>query len=310
LKLVLVTGASGFVGRALVAHLAARGHAVVAASRSPGSPAAQVEWRRLPDLREATDWAPLIEGVDVVVHAAAAAHTHGVGEAHYDAVNWQATLALGRALRGKVERLIFLSSIRAQSGPSAIGPLTEGLPPRPTDAYGRSKLAAELGLAELGTRLVVLRPVLVAGSGAYGNLATMLRYAKLHAPLPFAALTARRSLIARADLCSAVEHVLDAPSHLGQTYIIAHPEPIAIADMFAALREGLGRKPALLSVPNAALRLALRFAGRSDAQERLFGDLVASPAKLMATEWSPRMFPHAALVSLAQAALVMRHTAA
>ena len=306
----MVTGASGFVGRALVAHLAERGHTVVAASRARVSPGALVEWRRLPDLRESGDWAPLIEGVDVVVHAAAVAHTNGADETLYEAVNHRATLALGRALRGKVERLIFLSSVRAQSGPCAIGPLTEGLPPNPTDAYGRSKLAAELGLAELDAPIVILRPVLVAGPGAYGNLATMLRYAMLNAPLPFAALTARRSLIARADLCSAVEHVLEECSHLRQTYIVAHPEPIAIADMFAALREGLGRNPALLAVPDAALRLVLKLIGRGDAQDQVFGDLVALPAKLMATGWSPQTTPRAALQSLGQAALALRHTAA
>ncbi|MFI5014772.1 MAG: NAD-dependent epimerase/dehydratase family protein [Hyphomicrobiales bacterium] len=296
MKRILVTGASGFIGHALVAHLAEHGYRVRAASRRPPPRAGRVENVASPDLAGEADWVPFLAGVDAIVHAAALAHTGDADEAAYDAVNHRAVVALARAAQGRVERLVFLSSIRAQSGPAAAAMLTEADDPRPTDAYGRAKLAAEEALARLGATAVILRPVLVAGSQPRGNLAAMLRFAKL--PLRFDGLTARRSLLARADLCAAVEHVLGDPRHIGETYIVAHPEPIGIGAMFAALREGLGRKRGLLSVPGPLLRAALGLPGLRDAKDRLFGDLVASPAKLMATGWPPQISAHAALVEI------------
>src|SRR5262249_39802557 len=142
---VLVTGASGFVGRALVTTLAP--HEVRAAVRRGGSsgfPAA-IEAARHADLATPLDWGPLLTDVDAAVHLAGIAHTgQNVADARYDRINHLATAELAAAAkRSGVKRLIFLSSVRAQSGPTTAHQLTELDEPRPTDAYSRSKLAAE-----------------------------------------------------------------------------------------------------------------------------------------------------------------------
>jgi nucleoside-diphosphate-sugar epimerase len=302
LKRVLITGASGFVGRALVAHLAKRGYAVRAASRRPVAASDGVEHVSSPDLARECDWGPLLGGVDAIVHAAAIAHTNGVDEAAHEAVNHRAVAALAAVSRGRAERLVFLSSIRAQSGAAAARILTEDQDPRPTDAYGRAKLAAEEALARMRMPHVILRPVLVVGSPPSGNLATMLRLARLKLPLPFGAFAARRSLVARADLCAAIEHVLVDRAHLGRTYIVAHPEPIGIGSMFAALREGLGREPGLFAFPSPLLRVAMAVPGMSGVRDKLLGDLIASSAKLMATSWAPNLTPRTALAEIGAAA--------
>jgi nucleoside-diphosphate-sugar epimerase len=305
LRRILVTGASGFIGRALVADLARRGFQVRAASRSPeavppvGEEAkSRVERVPSPDLSGKAEWGPLLEGIDAVIHAAAIAHTGGMEETAYEAVNHQAVAALAQAARGKVGRFVFLSSIRAQSGTASAGMLTEKDPPRPNDAYGRAKLAAEEALARLDIPSVILRPVLVVGPHPSGNLATMLRLAARGLPLRFDGFAARRSLVALADVASGVAHVLGDPAHLGATYILSHPEPIAVGAMFAALREGLGLEPRGIVVPPSLLRAILGAAGKSDMKEKLFGDLTASPAKLMATGWTPLVSPRAALAEI------------
>jgi UDP-glucose 4-epimerase len=300
-----VTGASGFIGRALVADLAARGYAVRAASRRPealalprGAEGALVERHRSPNLSNDADFASLLAGVDVVIHAAAIAHTQGIAEEAFETVNHRAVGRLAEAARGKAERFVFLSSIRAQSGTASPTLLTEADTPRPADPYGRAKLAAEKALACSGTPFVVLRPVLVAGPNPSGNLAALLRLANRGLPLSLDGFTARRSLVALADVTAAVAHVLEGAAHLGETYILSHPDPVAVGAIFAALREGLGRKAGGLPVPVALLRALLALTRQGAMRERLFGDLAASPAKLMATGWSPHVSPHAALVEM------------
>jgi nucleoside-diphosphate-sugar epimerase len=127
-------------------------------------------------------------------------------------LNTEATIGLARAARrAGAKRFVFLSSIRAQCGPTSDTVLTEAVEPRPTDAYGKSKLAAERGLAELDLDWVSLRAVLVYGPGVKGNMAQLMRLARSPFPLPLGSLGARRSLLALENLSAAIEAVLAAP---------------------------------------------------------------------------------------------------
>ena len=137
--------------------------------------------------------------------------------------------------------------------------------PQPIDAYGRSKLAAEQGLASLDLDWVALRPVLVYGPGVKGNMAELIRLARSRLPLPFGGLTARRSLLSLDNLVEAIDCVLSAPAPLRRPLIVADPEPLTLPEMVAAMRRGLGRRPGLVPVPSAMLAAACRVAGREEA---------------------------------------------
>ncbi len=289
---ILVTGASGFVGRALVTALSGWGYDVRAAvRRRPQPPFADgLEVVTHPDLAISFDWSPLLADVEAVVHLAGIAHTAGIPEADYERINHHATAALAAAAaRTDVKRFVFVSSIRAQSGPTAQTTLTEDDDPRPTDAYGRSKLAAETIIKSAGVPFTILRPVLVYGAGVKGNLAALMRFADLPCPLPFGALRNPRSLVARDDLISAIRFALEGPATIGETFIVAHPRPSSPAEMIAGLRAARGRKPWLIPVPPVALAAALALVRRRDLWDRLAGRLVASPDKLMKAGWRPQI---------------------
>jgi UDP-glucose 4-epimerase len=225
----------------------------------------------------------------------------GHPEDDYRVLNTEATVGLARAAeRAGVKRFVFLSSIRAQSGPVAEKVLTEALPAQPTDPYGRSKLAAEEGLATLSIDWVALRPVLVYGPGVKGNMAALLRVAQLPAPLPLGGLSARRSLLSVDNLAAAVDTVLRAPGRLRRPLIVADEQALTVAEMVAALRAGLGRRPGLVPVPAGLLGWAARAAGRAEAFKRLAGALVASPAALLSLGWRPPVATPEGLRGLAQ----------
>jgi UDP-glucose 4-epimerase len=259
----------------------------------------------MPQLASPVQWRSLLSGVDKVVHAAAIAHTSGIDEALYYQVNYRAVVELANAARGMIERLVFLSSVRAQCGSSAPRPLLETDSPLPDEAYGRSKLLAEQALAKMRVPAVLLRPTLIVGPRPAGNLKTLIRLAKTPLPLPLAVADARRSVLARSDLCAAIEHVLSSPAHIGETYLVAHPNPISIADMITALRQGLGRSPGLFACPIPLLRLALTVAAHGrDTAPKLFDSLVVSPTKLIKTGWLPSVTPQAALAEAAAGASI------
>jgi UDP-glucose 4-epimerase len=243
-----------------------------------------------------------LAGVDAVIHSAGLAHAmSGLPEDVYRAINTDATIGLARAAaRAGARRFVFLSSIRAQSGPVASSVLTEGLPPEPTDMYGRSKLDAERGLAETAIDWVALRPVLVYGPGVKGNMAALLRLAQLPLPLPLGRLAGRRSLLSVDNLVDAIDVVLRAPAPLKRPLIVADPEPLTLPEMIAALRAGLGRKPGLVPVPSWLVDQAFRLTGRAEMYQRLAGSLVADPAALKALGWTPQVPTAAGLEALAR----------
>ena len=284
---VLVTGSDGFLGRHLVPYLAARGHKVVAASRTtPAVRGPNIVTVPLPDLSRPLDWQPLLRQCDAVVHLAGIAHTFA-DEDLYDRVNHQATEALAlAAARGGIH-LVFVSSIAAQSGSSSDRELTEDDPPRPNNAYGRSKLAAELAVRASGVSFTILRPVVIYGDGEKGNFATVHRISRLPIPLPFGALTAQRSVLSVENFNSAVATALANPRARGETFIVSDPAPLTVPEVIARYRARLGKRRWLVAVPEKWLELSLKALGQGAIWQRIGCPLIARPRKLLAVGWEP-----------------------
>jgi len=303
---ILVTGAMGFVGRALVPALARRGHTVRATTRAapPPTSASNVEFVTVPDLAETFDWAAALADVDAVVHLAGIAHVGAdIPDDLYDRVNHTATARLAAAARRTgVKHFIFMSSVRAQSGPAAERPLTETDEPRPTDAYGCSKRDAELAVRSSGVPYSLLRPVVVYGPGVKGNIASLMRLAATPWPLPFGGFSNQRSLLALDNLIDAIDFMLMRPAAPNDVYLVADATPVSLAEIVGALREPQGRQRRLLNAPPSVFKAALKMIGRSDAWERLGGSLVASPAKLIAAGWRPKVETVAGLADMARSA--------
>ena len=301
--LLALTGATGFIGQHLLRELPTRGYRLRVLLRRPASVPMQTASAVIGDLARPQNMSTALEGVDAVIHSAGLAQAmSGVPEDDYRVLNTEATIRLARAARrAGAKRFIFLSSIRAQCGPTTDAVQCEAVEPRPTDAYGESKLAAERGLAELDLDWVSLRAVLVYGPGVKGNMAKLMRLARSPFPLPLGSLRARRSLLALENLLAAIEVVLAAPGTLRRAFIAADPQALTVAEMIAAMRHGLGRRPNVFPLPAALLQFLLRAAGRKEIYQRLSGSLVADPSALISLGWSPPLDTPTGLARLMQA---------
>jgi UDP-glucose 4-epimerase len=301
--LLALTGATGFIGQHLLQELPTRGYRLRVLLRRPASVPMPTASAVIGDLARPLNLSTALEGVDAVIHSAGLAHgMSGIPEDDYRVLNTEATIGLARAARrAGAKRFIFLSSIRAQCGPTADMVQCEAVDPRPTDAYGESKLAAERGLAELDLDWVSLRAVLVYGAGVKGNMAELMWLARSPFPLPFGSLGARRSLLALENLLAAIEVVLEAPGTLRRTFIAADPQALTVAEMIAAMRHGLGRRPNVFPLSAALLQLILRAAGREEIYQRLSGSLVADPSALISLGWAPPLATPVGLAKLMQA---------
>lgn len=290
---VLVTGASGFIGRAMVSGLLAEGFQVRTASRLLSS-VAGAEAAVLPTPEAADDhFDRLLSGVNHVVHLAGIAHSgNAYGSRAYHEANTVLTQKLAQAAqRSSSGKFIFMSSVRAQCGPTSSRMVRALDPAAPQDDYGRSKLAAEQAIAHIygpdDPRFTVLRPVLVYGPGVGGNLRTMIRLAHLPAPLPFASLRSRRSMLDRDALCEAVIHCIRQPHTNGQTYLVADRTPISVAGVFAAIRAGTGRNPGLFPLPLPIMHAAACVTGQNQRWQAVSGELTVDPSPLIETGWTP-----------------------
>jgi UDP-glucose 4-epimerase len=300
---ILVTGASGFVGRALVAELANAGHSLRAAMRQPADIFPRpVEVIAVSDLTRPVEWRPLLRDIDTVVHLAGIAHAGPeIAEQAYDRVNRLATAELAAAAQTMgIRHLVFMSSIRAQCGPASETVLRETDAARPTDAYGRSKLAAEDAVRAAGVPFTILRPVLIYGAGVKGNFARLMALARKPWPLPFGLCRNRRSLLARRNLIDAVHFAIASPAAKGETYVVADPAPLTLAGIVTALRVGEGRRPGLLPVPPALIARVAAALGRAEEWQRVGGSQVADPARLMHAGWKPALETAGGLAALAR----------
>lgn len=291
---VLVTGARGFIGAAVCRRLVAAGHAVRGAGRRPpDEPVDGVDYRLNGAIDRSTDWRPLLDGIDIVVHAAARVHVLAEREADplaaYREVNCAGAERLARqAAAAGVRRFLLLSSVAAQRAERRAA---EGKPAGP---YGLSKWEAEGALArvaeETGLELVVLRPPLVYGPGAPGQFERLLHILRLGLPLPIAAIDNRRSVLHLGNLLDAIELALVHPAAPGGVFGLSDGDPVSTPELVRQVAAALGRPARLLPCPPGLLRLAGRLTGRGALIESLTGSLVVDDREIRTRlGWRPRL---------------------
>lgn len=299
-RLVALTGATGFIGRHLARELPRRGYRVRVLLRRPVEAPFEFGSAVIGDITRPQNLSAALADVDAVIHTAGLAHAmSGVPADDYRLLNTEATIRLAQAAeRAGVKRFVFLSSVRAQAGPSAEAILTEDMEPAPTDDYGRSKLAAEEGIAGLAVDWVALRLVLTYGPGVAGNMARLIALARAPVPLPFGALHAERSILALDNLAAAIDCVLTHPAPLRRPLLVADPAPVTLPHMIAAMRQGLGRSPLLFPLPSRLLTRGLGWAGRQEFAERLMSPLVVRTTALQGLGWTPAVTSEEALAAM------------
>jgi len=279
---VLVTGATGFIGHALVVHLRSLGWAVTAGVRS--LPASEkrvpgVDYEVVGEIGPETQWRAALRAVTHVVHAAARVHVMRDEAAEdFVRVNEQGTARLAQEAVGHgVRRLILLSSIKVNGETTRERPFRADDVPAPGDAYARSKLAAEQALwrACAGSALegVVLRLPLVLGSGARANVARLVRLVDRGVPLPLASVDNWRSLLSVGNLCDFVTLTLVHPRSPGRVWLVSDGEDLSTPELVRRIAAALGRPARLAPCPVALLRSLGRVTGRYAEVTRLTGSL-------------------------------------
>jgi UDP-glucose 4-epimerase len=263
---IAVTGASGFVGTNLVPHLQDNGYDVQVLKRDLAEP---------------------LDGIDAIVHLAGVAEREATS-AQCDETNRLTSDLLQRCRSAAVKHFIFVSSVAAQTGTLSEHILTETDIPCPTSRYGQAKLEAEHIVSKSGLPFTILRPVAISGSNVKGNLALLQKIARLPIPLPLAGLRAKRSIVSIVNFNRAVQTVLTNAAAKGQIFIVANPVPLTIGELVTSHRIEAGKSPNLFYFPPTLMRLLFKAAGRQEMWQRLDGQLIADPAKLMSIGWVPR----------------------
>ncbi|MDX2163488.1 MAG: NAD-dependent epimerase/dehydratase family protein [bacterium] len=291
---VLVTGASGFIGRHTIAALLAQGHTVRAALRQPAA-IPGVETAAIGNIDGATDWSAALAGMDAVIHLAARVHVLNETEAEpitaFRAVNTIGTLHLAREARAAgVRRFVFVSTIGVNGTETPVNrPFTEFSPPMPESPYAISKWEAEQGLRAMERlETVIVRPPLVYGQGAPGNFDTLARIVRRGVPLPFGATTNRRSLIAAHNLADFLARAVEHPRAAGETFLISDGDDVSTAQLLRRVAAASNQRLTLIPVLSGAARFGLALIGRGKIASQLYGSLVIDSRKARdLLQWSP-----------------------
>ncbi|MDP9268937.1 MAG: NAD-dependent epimerase/dehydratase family protein [Acidobacteriota bacterium] len=312
---VLVTGANGFIGRALCEHLLQSGCSVRAAIRS-GSAFPGTETVPIPSVDGATDWKEALRDVDAVVHLAARVHVmreyHPDPASAFHQVNSEGTSRLAMmAAEAGVRRLVYMSSIKVNGERTKGFAFTESDVPKPSGFYGISKWQAEEALWQTaqrtGLEVVVLRAPLVYGPGAPGNFMRLLKIIDRGFPLPFASVKNQRSFIYVTNLCDAIRACLQHPAAAGRTFLVSDGDDVSTPDLIAFLAKSLGRRSRLIPFPPLLLEAVAALLRRQEEAERLLKSLRVNSAGIrQMLHWTPPCTLHEGLQATADAYLAAR----
>jgi nucleoside-diphosphate-sugar epimerase len=301
---VLVTGADGFVGKALCRMLLQAGYAPRAGLQSrslwPELQAATPglsQFAVIGDLGANPNLNGALENVAVVVHLAARVHIMhdhmGDPLKEYRRVNVDGTEALAcAAAKQGVRRMVFVSTVKVNGESTSGRPFTEGDPPDPQDPYAVSKWEAEEVLrsvaAKTGLEIAIVRPPLVYGPGVRANFLRLMRLVERGLPLPLPNTQNRRSMIGIENLADCLVRCVSHPGAANQTFMVSDGQDVSTRELVARLASALGRSTRFLPVPKLPLRLAARLVGRESTINRLLGSLEIDSGKIRRTlEWNP-----------------------
>jgi len=284
MKKVMLTGASGFVGRSLLERLHQEGYELVAPSRTPlaGAPVGVCN-PLVGELAADVHWGGSLESVSVVIHSAARVHvmneTADDPLVEFRKANVEGTVSLARqAAAAGVRRFVFISSIKVNGEGTEPGqPYRADDTPAPQDPYGVSKMEAEQALravaSETGLEVVIIRPVLVYGPGVKANFRSMMSWLSKGVPLPLGATGNKRSLVAVDNLVDLIATCIEHPAAANQTFLVSDGEDLSTTQLLQRMGSALGRPARLLPVPASLLQAGAAMLGRRAIAQRLCGSL-------------------------------------
>jgi nucleoside-diphosphate-sugar epimerase len=282
-----ITGAAGFVGKALVLALTDAGHQVVPLVRKPSGLAGEVV---VGDIVNSDARLPDGLALDTLIHLVALTHSLNENDtaqlARYRAINVDGTQrALELAHVNGARRFIFLSSIKANGESTQPGqPFTETSATAPENAYGISKLEAEQRVRDqagvLGMEAVIVRPPLVYGKNSRGNFPRLVKLASLRIPLPFGCITNARSMIFVENLASAIVLCVSHPRATGQTYLVSDGVDLSTPELTRLIASAMERKAWMLPISTTLLGAIARLFGQMASFNRLCGSLQIDSGKI------------------------------
>jgi len=308
---VFLTGATGFVGSAVMRRLVADGFSVTAAVRNEADLVAHGVRIAHFDSFETADWGEQLWGVDSVVHCAARVHVMNDTEsdplAAFRKVNVEGTLHLARqAAEAGVRRFVFISSIKVNGEGTQPGKAyTADDLPDPRDPYGVSKMEAEQRLRELANHtamdVVIIRPVLVYGPGVKANFLNMMRWLDKGIPLPFGAIHNARSLVALDNLVDLIITSLVHPHAANQIFLVSDGEDLSTTQLLCRMGRALGKSARLIPFPSWMLSSAANLLGKRALSQRLCGSLAVDIGKTRSLlQWTPPVSVDSALAVVAK----------
>lgn len=289
---ILVTGANGFVGQALSTHISRNGHTPYGLLRRKQKNL-KVKQFIVEDFLKHSDWESILKGMDAVIHTAGLAHVKGRPDKDYYEINTEITKKLAlECVKNGIKRFVYISSLAVYGISSSQDIVTLSTPLNPMTPYGHSKLLAEEFLQKMHNtgelEIVIMRPPLIYGADAPGNIDFLLKSIKRNLPLPFSRVNNLRSMVFIKNLTDALVLCASHVDASGHTFLISDDHDLSIKNLIQGLAKGMGKSANLFYFPQFLLKIPFKFLGKSEYIEKITGSLQLDIGPIKKTlGWKP-----------------------